>query len=344
MKITIRDVASRADVSISTVSRVLNRPEIVDADTKKRVISAMNELNFKPNAIARGLSSRHTNTLGLIVPGINNFFFNELYRGVEKVSRESGMKVLLFDSQDSKIRALEAFSFLKQHQVEGVIFTSKVVDDEFIPILERIDIPVVLALTEGVGKTRLPAYRVDDVKGVFDAVAYLVSRGHQRIGFISGTEQDGDKTGELRILGYKTAIQHFSLPYVETFIEAGDYRFDSGYSAMNRLLRSQSQNRLTGICAASDEMAIGAMQCLYDNGLRVPDDISLIGFDDLIISRMVRPALTTVEQPFAEIGASAVRCLLDMLQSQDQRWPMGIYYLPHRIVERDTVRSLRGDE
>src|SRR5579875_3826818 len=142
MKVTIRDVAERAGVSPATVSRVLNKPELVEPDTKQRVREAMEALDFQPNAIARGLSSKQIDTLGLVIPGINNFFFTELYRGIERASRENGMKVLLFDSQHSRHRALEGFTFLKQHQVGGIIFTSKLVTEDYDPVIERLDIPV----------------------------------------------------------------------------------------------------------------------------------------------------------------------------------------------------------
>ena len=343
MKVTIRDVATQAGVSAATVSRVLNKPDLVDAVTKQRVRDAMEELDFRPNALARGLSIEKTESLGLVIPGINDLFFTELYRGIEPISRENGMKLLLVDSQHSRARALEGFRFLKQHQVGGIIFSSKSVDEDYDPVLERIGIPVALALTEGIGKTALPAFRVDDVKAVFDVVSYLVSRGHRRIGFIAGETSD-DMTGKLRHRGYVAGLAHYDIPYRAEFIESGDYRFDGGYTAMRKLLLRQSENRLTAICASSDEMAIGVMRCLYDNGLRVPEDISVVGFDDLSISRMVIPALTTVAQPFAEIGAQVVRCVLDMIHSNGAYQPSGTYYLPHKLVERETVRNLVPDQ
>lgn len=342
MKVTIRDVAKRAQVSPATVSRVLNKPELVDAATKDRVRAVMAELDFQPNALARGLSVQRSETLGLVIPGINDLFFTELYRGIEKVSRENGMKLLLVDSQHSRTRAIEGFGFLKQHRVGGIIFTSKVVDEDFDPLLERIGIPVALALTEGKGKTPLPAFKVDDVRAVFDVVSYLVARGHQRIGYISGQVQD-DMTGQLRHHGYVSGLAHYGLPYRPEFVEPGDYRFDGGYTAMRKLLERQGTNHLTAVCTASDEMAIGAMRCLYDNGLRVPEDISVVGFDDLSIARMVMPGLTTVAQPFAEIGEQVVRCLLEMIRSKHTYQPSGTYYLPHRLVERETVRNLNPD-
>jgi LacI family transcriptional regulator len=342
VKITIRDVAKHAGVSAATVSRVLNKPDMVDPETKARVRQAMETLNFQPNAIARGLSSQRMDTIGVVVPGINDLFFDELYRGIERETRHNNMKVLLFDTQHDRHRAQEGFVFLKQHQVGGIIFTSRLVDENYDPVISRLGIPIVLALTEATGKTPLPAYKVDDVKAVFDAVSYLVSRGHRRIGMISG-ELLGDRTSELRLQGFKAGLSHYGIPYREGIVEAGDYRFEGGYTAMRKLLERQEENRLTAIFAASDEMAIGAMRCLYDNGLRVPDDISVVGFDDLSVARMVMPSLTTVAQPFVTIGEQVVRCLLQMIHSRGEYSPTGTYYLPHTLVERESVRAIDAD-
>ena len=339
MKVTIRDVATHAGVSPATVSRVLNRPELVDETTKEKVRHSMKTLHFQPNAIARGLSSQATHTIGLVIPGINDLFFTELYGGIERASRENGMKVLLFDSQHSRSRSLEGFAFLKQHQVEGIIFSSKVVTDDYDALLQRLQVPVALTLTEARGGISLPAYKVDEVRAEFDVVSYLVSRGHRRIGMITGEETD-DITGELRLQGYRNGVIHYDIGYHPEWVEVGNYRFDSGYTAMQKLLERQSVNQLTAVCAASDEMALGAMRCLYDMGLHVPDDMSIVGFDDLTMARMTIPALTTVAQPFAEIGAQAVHSLLGMIQHPKEPKPTGVYYLPHRMVERESVRSL----
>ncbi|QRF24148.1 LacI family transcriptional regulator [Alicyclobacillus sp. TC] len=341
MKVTIRDVASKAGVSAATVSRVLNKPELVDPETKQRVQAAIKALDFHPNAMARGLSVSRTDTIGLVIPGINDLFFTELYRGIEKACSENNMKILLFDSQHSRHRALEGFTFLRRHQVSGIIFTSKLVDQDYDALFDRIGIPVALALTEATGRTPLPAFKVDDVRAVFDVVAYLVARGHQRIGMITGESED-DRTGLLRLEGYRRAILHFGIGYSESFVTSGNYRFDGGYAAMQELLKRQPINQLTAICTASDEMAIGAMRCLHDHGLSVPDDMSVIGFDDLQIARMVIPSLTTVMQPFEEIGEQVVRALLQRIEQPSELPRQGTYYMPHRIVERETVKCLNS--
>ncbi len=340
LKVTIREVASRAGVSPATVSRVLNKPELVEAETKERVREAMEALNFRPSAMARSLSIQRTHTIGLVVPGITDFFFSEVYAGIERASRERGMKVLLYDAQHDRHRALEAFGFLKQHGVDGIIFTSKLVTEDFDPLLMRLGLPVVLVLTQASGKTQLPAYKVDEVKAEFDAVSHLVSRGHRRIGMLAANVED-EVTGMQRYQGYRQAVAHYGLPFDESFVEFGNYRFMDGYTAMQRLLSRQQQNQLTAVVTVSDEMAVGAMRCLYDNGLQVPDDMSIVGFDNLRLAAMTTPRLTTVGQPFLDIGAKAVHHLMALIEEpQSTVQQQGIYFVPHHIVERESVRTI----
>lgn len=338
MKVTIRTVAEKAGVSPSTVSRVLNRPELVEEKTRVRVRTVMEELDFRPSALARGLSTHQTGTIGLVVPGITDFFFNEIYTGIEQATRELGMKVLVYDAENSRHRALEAFTFLKQHQVDGIIFTSKLVTEDYDAVLERLGIPVVLVLTHSVAKTPLMSFKVDDVKGVFDAVAYLVSRGHRRIGMLSATLDD-EATGPQRFEGYKAAVSYYNLPFDERYVVVGGFRFNDGYAAMQRMLQVQSDIQLTALVTASDEMAIGAIRCLYDNGFRVPEDISIVGYDDLSIAGMVTPRLTTIRQPFKEIAARAVNEIVNLIK-QPNPAASGMYFLPHQLVERESVREI----
>lgn len=340
MRVTIRDVARQAGVSPATVSRVLNRPELVDEQTRERVRQAMAELDFHPSAIARGLSVRRTDTIGLIVPGITDLFFNELYAGIEQAAARHGRKVLMYNTENNAHRVLDAFSFLKQHEVDGILYTSALVDEDFDPLLSRIGIPVVLALTESTAKTPLPAFKVDERRAVFDAIAYLVARGHRRIGFL-GARLPNEITGQQRYEGYLQAVRYFGLETGDTFVEYGNYRMESGYQAMRRLLERQSELRLTAVAAVSDEMAMGAIRCLADHGLRVPDDISVMGFDDLRVTAMITPRLTTVAQPFREIGARAVERLVELMEQPEMASAQhGVYYLPHQIVERESVRAL----
>jgi LacI family transcriptional regulator len=338
MKVTIRTVAKRAGVSPATVSRVLNAPERVGEETRRKVQRAIAELDFHPNAIARGLSVQRMNTIGLLVPGLNGLFFNELYQGIEEAAWEHGMKVLLFDAQQEHHRALDGFTFLKQHQVGGIIFTSSSISDDYQAMIDRLGIPVVLALTHSRSQP-LSAFRTDDVKAAFDATTYLIVRGHKRIAMISGP-LDNDVAGATRLQGYRQALEHYGLGFDDNWVDYGNFRFRDGYTAMERLLDRLPKGSISAVFAASDEMALGAIRCLVTKGLRVPDDVSVIGFDNLQVAQMVTPSLTTVAQPFQEIGRQAVECLIRAIEQGVERTEEGIHLLPHQIVERETVKPV----
>ncbi|WP_035451944.1 LacI family DNA-binding transcriptional regulator [Alicyclobacillus herbarius] len=338
MKVTIRTVAKHAGVSPATVSRVLNDPDKVGVETRRKVQRAMEELDFRPNAIARGLSVQHMNTIGLLVPGIHGLFFNELYQGIEEAAWAHGMKVLLFDAQLDEHRALDGFTFLKQHQVAGIIFTSGSITDDYQAMIDRLGIPVVLALTHSRIRP-LAAFRTDDVKAAFDATAYLITRGHRRIAMVAGPP-DNDVAGATRIEGYRQALAHYGLEYHPELLDYGDFHFHEGYRAMNRIVARVGRDAFSAVFAASDEMALGAIRCLAEHGLRVPDEVSVMGFDNLHVAEMMTPGLTTVAQPFHEIGRQAVECLLHAIATGSKEAYGGIHLLPHQIIERGTVRVI----
>lgn len=340
LRVTIRTVAQQAGVSVATVSRVLNTPEQVGQDTKTRVQEAIRDLNFEPSAIARGLSVHHPDTLGLLVPGITDFFFNEVYQSIDQAAQQKGLRTLLYNSQHDKERALQGFSFLRQHRVSGIIFMSKLVAEDYFPIIDRVGVPVVLALTESVGERRLPAFKVDDLRATFDAVAYLVSRGHRRIGMISGPLEDL-VAGRPRFEGYRRGLDHYGLPFADSLVAFGGYRYEHGYVAMGRILADRRETEVSAVLAADDEMAIGAMRRVFDEGLQVPQDISVMGYDNLHIANMAMPKLTTVAQPFADIGRAAVEQLVTMMETHKPGSDTGTVYLPHRIVERESVTSVK---
>ncbi|RIV22056.1 LacI family transcriptional regulator [Alicyclobacillaceae bacterium I2511] len=339
MRVTIRTVARQAGVSVATVSRVLNTPEQVGLDTKAKVQAVIRDLNFEPSAIARGLSAHHPDTLGLLVPGITDFFFNEIYQGIDLTAQHRGFRILLYTGQYDQERILKGFSFLHQHQVSGIIFMSKLVAQDYFPIIERVGVPVVLALTESTGERQLPAFKVDDLRATFDAVSYLVSRGHRCIGMISGPLDDL-VAGKPRLDGYRRGLEHYGLPFSEDLVAYGEYRYDHGYTAMGKILAARPTTKVTAVLAADDEMAIGAMRRAFDEGLQVPQDISVMGYDNLPMANMAMPKLTTVAQPFADIGHAVVEHLVGLIEKPRQASTLGTVYLPHRIVERESVTTV----
>ena len=332
---TIKSVAKAAGVSISTVSRVINAPEGVRQGTRERVLKAMENLDYKPNSVARSLSSKRTRSLGLIVPNVSDFFVSELYKGVNRASTSRGMKVILFDSDSNQNRVVSGLEFMKEHRVDGIIFSSDYIPSDHDRLFLNLRVPVVLTLTES-SSAELTAFKTDDVQAAFDAVKYLISRGHKNIAIISGYLSDAI-SGRSRFDGYRMALDNSSLPFNEDLVAYGDWRYQHGYAAMTELLSRIGKTQFTAVFAASDEMAIGAMRCIHDHGLRVPEDISVIGFDDLAIADMVTPKLTTVRQSFEQVGSEAVHFLVDIIEGRQRSTNGGIRYLPHHIIGRESV-------
>lgn len=338
MNVNIKIVAERAGVSPATVSRVLNTPERVSEDTRTRILAVMSELDYHPSGVARSLSSKRTNTIGVLVPGISNQFFIELYKGILATATECGLDVFVYDTKRIPKDIANAFVSMKQRQIDGIIFTSALVTEEYESIIERLGIPVVLALTESVN-AMLPAFKVDDILASFDAVNYLVARGHQQVAMITGPRYDAI-AGEARYQGYARALSHHALTVNPTLVvETSDFRFVDGYIAMKELLSLQNPPAFTAVFAAADELALGAMRALHETGFQVPIDMSVMGFDNLGIASMITPKLTTVSQPFYQIGADAVRALAKRLAG-DEMISGGIHYLQHRVVGRESVRSI----
>ncbi len=340
MKVTIRTVAEQAGVSVPTVSRVFNSPELVNKVTRERVMAIADSLHFFPNDRARALRAPKRPIIGVLAWQIKDFFFGELLSGINKAAAREDMDVLLFDAQLDSKRGMDGLVFLKRQQSDGIIFTSSPVLDEYYAIISRLHIPVVLALTEG-SQYNLCSFKIDDRKAAFDAVGYLVARGHRHIGMISGPMED-TIAGNSRFSGFREALRHYNLTYTDEQLAFGQYRYEHGYAAMADLLSHRDVTAITAVFTASDEMAIGAMRCIHDHGLRVPEDISIIGFDNVAVSDMVTPKLTTIMQPFERIGMESVSYLKKAWNASGDS-SSGTYFLPHRIIERESVATLSYD-
>ncbi|KYP81503.1 LacI family DNA-binding transcriptional regulator [Ferroacidibacillus organovorans] len=334
-------VAEHAGVSIPTVSRVLNSPDRVREETKQKVLDVVRTLGFYPNENARRLRTHEVQAIGVIVPHIRDFFFSEIYKGMSEAAEAAGVQIFLHDALQRQERLYEGFPLLKSKGCSGVILVSAYVSRDFETWMSRAGIPVVLALTES-ETGAIPAFKVDDVQASFDAVAHLITRGHRRIGIISGPDED-PTAGRNRLQGYQSALRHYNIPLDPALIAYGAFRFEHGYEGMSQLLLRQGDEPLTAVYAVSDEMAVGAARCLYDRGIRVPEDVSVVGFDNIRLASLVTPTLTTVAQPFEEIGSEAVVTLLDMIHQNITEQQKGTRYLPHRIVTRESTRFYAYD-
>lgn len=335
MKSNIKDVASLAEVSIATVSRFLHTPERVAENTRQRIADAIQQLNYAPNALARGLILRRTQTLGVVIPDISNLFYAEVLKGMEDAAHNRKYNLILGNTDNNKDRLFSTLRVLKERQIDGLVFTSEPVFPDYHDLFMQLQIPVVLASTHSL-EYELPSVKVNDEQAGYDAAEYLIRQGHRRIGMICGSLYD-PVTAVPRLNGFMRALRTHSIQAdFETCVVQGHYHFENGYEAMGQLLAKFPD--MTAVFASSDERAVGAILYLHEHGLKVPDDISVIGFDNSRLSQMCYPRLTTVAQPLYDIGQKAVE-KLDMLIQGHQDDELRTY-VPHRIVERHSVRQL----
>ncbi|MCQ6560390.1 catabolite control protein A [Paenibacillus mendelii] len=331
MTVTIYDVAREAGVSMATVSRVVNNNPNVKPQTRKKVFEAIERLGYRPNAVARGLASKKTTTVGVVIPDISNAIFAEVARGIEDIANMYHYNIILCNADKKKDKEIRVINTLLEKQVDGLLFMGGTVTEEHSQAFKTANVPIVLcATTDENGE--IPSVDIDHEAAAFDAVQVLIKQGHTSIGMISGTLQD-PANGYARFQGYKRALQTAGISYDEELVRIGNYRYESGVDAMKYFL--ELPKRPTAVFSATDEMAIGAIHCIQDFGLKVPEDISVISVDNSRMASMVRPQLTAVAQPMYDIGAVSMRLLTKLMKKETVEHAKVV--LPHEIVTRQSV-------
>jgi LacI family transcriptional regulator len=307
MRPTIYTVAQRAGVSISTVSRVLNNQPLVKAETRAKVLQAMEALGYQPNASARGLAANRTGTIAVVFPKLSGPFFSALIHGAEIAASESGYHLLIYGAAGAALGADNQTLGMLTTKVDGLVLASSGVSRCYIRDLQRQNLPVVVLGEEPSGSdTPVDSIQPDNVGGAEKIVTHLIEHGYRRIALIKGPAARTHASDRER--GYRKALQEHGLPWYADLVISGAFDENSGYAAMSRLL--QQDPIPDAVFAANDQMAIGAMAAIHKGGLRVPEDIALVGFDDIVTAQYMRPPLTTVHQDLLGQGQLAVNLLL----------------------------------
>ncbi|MEX2104689.1 MAG: catabolite control protein A [Bacilli bacterium] len=333
MTVTIYDVAREAGVSMATVSRVVNGNPNVKPSTRKKVLETIERLGYRPNAVARGLASKKTTTVGIVIPDISSNYFAEITRGIEDIANMYHYNIILCNSDKNVNREIDLVNTLLEKQVDGLLFLGGIVTDNHLKIFQSSSVPVVLAAT--VDKhNQLPTVNIDHTQAAHDATQYLISQGHREIGLIAVTLED-PLGGFARFQGYRNALSEAGIEFNESLVRMGNYRYNSGYSAMQEILALEQ--RPSAVFSVSDEMAVGAIHAAQDLGLNIPDDISIIGYNNIQIASMVRPLLTTMAQPLYDIGAVAMRLLTKYMNNEPVETQSVV--LQHSIVERQSTKQ-----
>jgi LacI family transcriptional regulator len=333
-KATIHEVARRARVSITTVSRTINTPSLVDPKTARRVWKAIDELNYYPDVHARSLVSGKSNILGLIVSDITNPFFPDLVKGFEDVVVQHGYEVMVSSTNYDPARMALCVRRMIERQVEGVAIMTSEMEEHLVEQLVSRRVPTVF-LDVGTPGEGISNIVVEYAHGIDEAVQYLAGLGHRKIGFVSGPETLA--SARTRRTAFIEAIASHGLVHKDEWIGQGDHKVTGGVRAMNELLRLA--DRPTAVLASNDLTAIGMMSAIRKAGLSVPKDISVVGFDDIWLAEFTEPPLTTVLFPRDQVAEQACRALMSHLGNSAQGEQLFEYRVEtHLIVRESTAR------
>jgi LacI family transcriptional regulator len=309
---TIKDVAREANVSVATVSRVFNGGAPVREETSRKIREIATRLRYVPHSGARSLITSKTSTIGVLLPDLYGEFFSEVIRGIDLAARRSGYHLIISNSHQDKSEIESAMRAMRG-RVDGVIIMSPDIDAEALLANLPDSHPVVL-LNCALRRGAFDSVNIDNTRGTRAIVQHLIKHGHKRIAIITGAERNFD--GHERLLSYRATLRSASLEKNSRFEVAGNFTEDSGFDAARALLALR--NRPTAIFAANDSMAIGALSALREAGVGVPEEIAVVGFDDIGIARYVNPPLTSVHVPIAELGERAMAKLLSALRDKER--------------------------
>ncbi|WP_026702145.1 LacI family DNA-binding transcriptional regulator [Salibacterium aidingense] len=324
---TIKDVAKLADVSVATVSRVLNNNGYVNEDTKKKVVEAMEELKYKPNSVARSLFKKESNTVGLIVPDIMNPFFPELARVVEDIMNDHGYTIILCNSDENPEKEAHYLDVLKRKYVDGVLIVTNTLERRHIADWE---LPLV-GLDRPLGDIA-PSVYSDNFQGACEAVTYLTELGCRHIAHIRGPHQITN--AQQRFAGYKQMMEEAGV-YREELVADGDYHWEAAEKAATSLLKEHPY--VDGIFAGNDVMAFGVMKAAAKAGRSIPEDLQVIGFDGIHLSEMMSPGLTTMTQPMYNMGKKASELLFELIRGSDSTSDPEPFRA--KLLERNSTRN-----
>lgn len=321
---TIKEVAKKAKVSTATVSRVLNKSGAVAEETRKIVLAVARELRYVPNATGRSLSMQRTDAIGLLMPDLYGEFFSEVIRGTDQTAQKNHFHILVSSSHNDRHEIWRALEMMRG-RVDGLIIMSPHIDAQTLDSHLPKSLPVVL-LNCYVDGASFDVLNIDNFNGACGMMVHLAQHGYKRIAFIKGTEKNYD--AEERLRGYRAAVNEYGLERYSSYEVKGNFSEESGYDAAHIIMKCSP--RPTAIFAANDSMAIGALSALRQQGVNVPADIALVGFDDIPIAQFIRPALSSVRVRISELGRLAIERIVHAIKEKNT-------HEKHRIIVPTTV-------
>lgn len=335
MKVTIYDVAKEANVSIATVSKVINKTGRISEKTKRKVLEVMKQLDYQPNMLASALMGKQTKTIGLLIPDLANPFFSELARSIEDRGHELGYNLVICSTDYQTDKENKYLTLLKQKSVDGFILASGFENLDKVEELIKQEIPVAIVARD-FPMFSINAVALDDFMGGYLAASHLIELGHKNIGVIA---RDVWSNRE-RMRGFKQALAENSLPFFADFEFIEDINHvKAGKGITHKYL--QSSNRPTAIFACNDLLAIGAIQAAKECGLHVPEELSIVGFDNTMIATIVEPPLTTIAQPIQNMGNEVMNLMVSMIKGE-RKEQVRMTLLPSLVQRKSTFPLIKN--
>lgn len=331
---TIKDVAKHAGVSIATVSKYINGGNVLD-ENRKLIDKAIKDLNYKVNIMARGLKTNETMTVGILIPSLTNLFFTTIVSNVENRLLEEGYSTILCDYREDEELEQEKLNFLISKNVDGIIMVPSCMNDSMLINDLQEDIPVVL-IDRNIEGNKCDVVLTDNINGSYDAVEQLIHRGHKRIGIICGPEEH--YTAIERLTGYNRVHKDYGLVIVEGLIRFGNYQVEGGYEEFIELMKLKFPP--TAVFVTNYEMTLGTIMGINEMNIKIPDELSLIGYDNLQLAKIVKPSLSIVTQPMEKIGQTAANLILKRLNKDMTNFP-SIYRLKSEVIIKESVKIIK---
>lgn len=334
MAVTIKDIAYLAGVSKTTVSKVINnKDDSISKSTRDKILQIMKEQNYVPNKLAQSLVTKRTKTIGLLIPDIRNPFFTDISRGAEDFARKEGYNIIFCNTDEDYEKEVECVSMLCEKMIDGIIFAPSSNTSDKKHLYSDLKTPVVLVDRKIELANAKGIVKVDNKNGTYEGTKHLIKQGHRNILYLSGPLKN-DISKE-RLQGYIMALEKSDILVKEENIVEGEYKYEWAYEFIKNL----DEIKYTAICCGNDLIAIGAIQALKEKKFKIPEDVSVVGFDDIETAKLIDPSLTTIRQPAYEMGEKASEILIDNLKNNSSESAKTITFKQQLII-RNSTRKL----
>lgn len=335
-RISIKDIAQAAGVSHSTVSRALRDSRLINPETAEKIRRLAQQMGYRASAVARGLATSKTKTVGVVVTTIADPFVAEVVSGIEETANDHSYSVFLANSNAEPEREIKVVHSFEERRVDGIVVTSSRVGALYVPMLSEMRVPIVLINNQHPGEF-VHAVMIDNVEASREATAHLIGLRHRRIAYIG--DQFGHQSDTERYAGYRRALEQADLPFRPEFVVHGNGKPEGGILAMERLLALPEPP--TAVFCYNDMSALGALRSIRESGRRVPEDISVVGFDDLFVAEYTEPPLTTVRQPKRQMGRLAMETLLKLMGGSQSEEHIRV---PGQLIVRKSTAPPRTEK